>query len=425
MKKILLGLVICIICSSSVFAAEGYVFTAADAQKTPVYSQSLQVKNMPYGQYLKYYNLHPGKIDADFIVLSKDEEKKFLKTLSKTEKENYEYVKKVQKLIQKRDWNKVFQKYPNYFPAYLQYFDMCYSQGHYAEAIRILNKIKDMDRSAQVFDSQLINYTFGFLYFSTNQFTSALNYFKMYEDTNDDFIIYSIANCYYALGKYKTAISYSMKLKELQYQDKELLYSSYFELKDYVQANKYALQLLDENYSFDNLMKVQATSAYDNTKLNYAYKAREIAQSDEQIIYANQAIAPLEQKKLDNATSKMSQFVKIPKWADYQKQIPQNVSVKEISEKQDEFFKTSNQYLKKYQGQQLTNAFSSLSQEYNNYVQDKKNEYYQQQQLEAQKAILIEQQRNNAIQQQRNYIEAQRMYYLTRPYYSPRYYGWW
>ena len=105
--------------------------------------------------------------------------------------------------------------------------------------------------------------------------------------------------------------------------------------------------------------------------------------------------------------------------------MPQGIPVKEITEKQDEFFKTANQYLKKYQGQQLTNAFNSLSQDFNTYVQNKKTEHYQAQQLEAQKALLLEQQRSNALQQQRNYIEAQRMYYLTRPYYSPRYYGWW
>ena len=167
-------------------------------------------------------------------------------------------------------------------------------------------------------------------------------------------------------------------------------------LKDYPQANKYALELLNELYGFDNLMKVQATSAYDNIKLSYAYKAREVAQNDSQIMMANDVIASLEQKKLDASTSKTNQFVKIPKWIDYVKQMPQGIPVSEITEKQDEFFKTANQYLKKYQGQQLTNAFNSLSQDFNTYVQNKKTEYYQAQQLEAQKALLLEQQRSNA-----------------------------
>ena len=334
MKKTLSIFAVCLFLANNVsFAADGYIFTAADTQKAPVFSQSLQVANLPYGEYLKYYNLRYDKIDADFIVLSKDEEKKFLKTLTKSEKENYEYAKKVQKLVQKRDWNKVFEKYPNYLPAYLQYFDECYSRGHYAEALRILYKIKTIDKNSQVFDVRLVNYTLGTLHFSINQFSQALNYFKMYEASGDDLIISSIANCYYGMKNYTSAIKYANKLKEPQYQDKELLYYSYFAMQDYGQANKYAQELLNENYCFENLMKVQATSNYDNTKLTYAYKARDIAQTDEQILLANGVIATLEQKKLDTAGTKLSQFVKIPKWEDYAKQIPQGVTVKEITEK--------------------------------------------------------------------------------------------
>ena len=176
MKKILSILVVSLFLTNNTsFAAEGYIFTATEAQNAPSFSQSLQYKNMPYGEYLKYYNIHPAKIDADFIVLSKDEEKKFLKTLRKSEKENYEYAKKVQKLVQKRDWSKVFDKYSNYFPAYLQYYDECYTRGHFAEALRILYKIQSMDKNGQVFDTRLVNYTLGTLHFSINQYNQALN----------------------------------------------------------------------------------------------------------------------------------------------------------------------------------------------------------------------------------------------------------
>ena len=69
MKKILSTLAVCILLTNNVvFAAEGYVFTAADVQKAPVYSQSLQRTNLLYGEYLKYYNINPSKIDADFIA---------------------------------------------------------------------------------------------------------------------------------------------------------------------------------------------------------------------------------------------------------------------------------------------------------------------------------------------------------------------
>ncbi len=61
------------------------------------YNESLQLKNIPYGNYLKYYNFNSDKIDAEYVKLSGNEEKNFLKTLSKTQEEDYKYVKKIQK----------------------------------------------------------------------------------------------------------------------------------------------------------------------------------------------------------------------------------------------------------------------------------------------------------------------------------------
>ena len=123
MKKIILSLAVLISCVSYAYGAQGYVFTPENTKQVSVYTQSLQLKNIPYASYLKYYNLNPEKIDADFIKLSGTEESNFLKTLTKDEKEDYKYVKKIQKLIDKGEWNKVFEKYPNFLPAYLEYYD--------------------------------------------------------------------------------------------------------------------------------------------------------------------------------------------------------------------------------------------------------------------------------------------------------------
>nr|QGT49865.1 hypothetical protein Melaina855_2520 [uncultured Candidatus Melainabacteria bacterium] len=431
MKKILLTVVVFVFCTCiNTYSAQGYVFSAEDNLK-PVYSQSLQISNTPYGEYLKYYNINAAKIDAEFISLSKNEEEKFLKTLTKDEKENYKYVKKVQKLIAKNNWNKVFDMYPNYLPAYLQYYDLNYQNNNYNEAIRILEKIRKLDAKGQVISSKLINYSFGILYFATNQYNMALNYFMIYKDTGDNFVISNIANCYYALENYTTAIEYAKKLKHLEYADKELLYSANFAIKNYIEANKYAQELLNENYNFGNLMRIYQTIDKDEQKLIYAYKARDVAQNDNQIVRVNKAIADIEQSKLEKSALKVTGFIKIPVWNDFAVQLPANVSAVEITQKQDNFFKTANSYLVKFSGQQLTNAFNSLNQDYNNYVQDKKNQFYQEEQLKAQQALIIEQQRNNMLQQEmireqqiRNYLERQNYYFMSRPYYyhmRPRY----
>ena len=420
-------------CVSYAYGAQGYVFTPENTKQVSVYTQSLQLKNIPYASYLKYYNLNPEKIDADFIKLSGTEESNFLKTLTKDEKEDYKYVKKIQKLIDKGEWNKVFEKYPNFLPAYLQYYDMNYQKGNYPEAIRILTKIHKLDMQGQIINKDLVNYSFGILYFASGQYTHALNYFIMYENSGDNFAISYIAHCYFALGNYSKTVEYCKKMTPLEYQDKELLYLAYFNLQNNAEASKLAQELLKENYNYENLMRVQQTISNDETRLQYAYKARTVAQDDKQITKANEIIGKIEQAKLEKSASKVTGFVKIPRWEEFKKQLPVNVSAAEVTQKQDEFFKTANLYLTKYSGQQLTNAFNSLNQDYTNYVQDKKNQYYQEEQLKAQQALIIEQQRNNMLQQEmireqqiRNYLERQHFYYMSRPYYyyRPRYYMW-
>lgn len=433
MKKIILSLAVLISCVSYAYGAQGYVFTPENTKQVSVYTQSLQLKNIPYASYLKYYNLNPEKIDADFIKLSGTEESNFLKTLTKDEKEDYKYVKKIQKLIDKGEWNKVFEKYPNFLPAYLQYYDMNYQKGNYPEAIRILTKIHKLDMQGQIINKDLVNYSFGILYFASGQYTHALNYFIMYENSGDNFAISYIAHCYFALGNYSKTVEYCKKITPLEYQDKELLYLAYFNLQNNAEASKLAQELLKENYNYENLMRVQQTISNDETRLQYAYKARTVAQDDKQITKANEIIGKIEQAKLEKSASKVTGFVKIPRWEEFKKQLPVNVSAAEVTQKQDEFFKTANLYLTKYSGQQLTNAFNSLNQDYTNYVQDKKNQYYQEEQLKAQQALIIEQQRNNMLQQEmireqqiRNYLERQHFYYMSRPYYyyRPRYYMW-
>lgn len=433
MKKIILSLAVLISCVSYAYGAQGYVFTPENTKQVSVYTQSLQLKNIPYASYLKYYNLNPEKIDADFIKLSGTEESNFLKTLTKDEKEDYKYVKKIQKLIDKGEWNKVFEKYPNFLPAYLQYYDMNYQKGNYPEAIRILTKIRKLDMQGQIVNKDLVNYSFGILYFASGQYTHALNYFIMYENSGDNFAISYIAHCYFALGNFSKTIEYCKKITPLEYQDKELLYLAYFNLQNNAEASKLAQELLKENYNYENLMRVQQTISNDETRLQYAYKARTVAQDDKQITKANEIIGKIEQAKLEKSASKVTGFVKIPRWEEFKKQLPVNVSAAEVTQKQDEFFKTANLYLTKYSGQQLTNAFNSLNQDYTNYVQDKKNQYYQEEQLKAQQALIIEQQRNNMLQQEmireqqiRNYLERQHFYYMSRPYYyyRPRYYMW-
>ncbi len=421
MKKILIisALVLASV-GSCVYAAEGYVFTANDETNS-----SMQINtNAPSYDYLKFYDIDTEIISAKLKVFDSKKEKDFIQTLSKDDRENYKYAKKVEKLVQKGKWNEIYSKYPNYLPAYLEYYDKCISSNDYSNALLVLNKIQNLDRYNMIISADVLNYVYGMLYYNTSQYSNALRYFKIFEYKKDDGIYSSIGNCYYYLNNYQTAISYYKKIKNPTYVDKEYLFSAYLKLGNILEANKIANILLKENYNFKNLMRVEATTSDNTLKLNYAYKARSIAATEEELLRANVEISTLEQKKLDAKVSKLTQFVKVPKWSEIQKQIPENVTTQEISDKQDEFFKTANTYLSRYSGQQLTNAFKSLNEDYINYVTQKKNEYYQEKQIQAQKELVLEQQRHNMLQQQmieeqrmHNYLEEENLYYnMTRPH---------
>lgn len=419
MKKILFGIFCSVFFFCPVFGANSYVFTANNTNSAQTTTQT-QMINIPYGKYLQFYNLNADKIGADYIYLKHSDESTFLKALSKENQENYKYVKKIQKMIAKNKWDEVFSQYPNFYPAYLQYFDVCCNNKNYAEALRILHKIKNLDTGGKIYSQSVLNKAFAQLYYKTGQYQNALQYYKMYESQDDDFILMSIAKCYYNLGDYTQTINYCSKLKNQTYDAKEIIYDSYMRMKDFKNADKYAKELLKLEFNYKNLMRVQANEKNDSARLSYCYHARELAIEEKDIRAVNQLIADLEQKKLENSVSKLNQFIKVPKWNDISKQFPPNMTLQEISAKQDEFFKTANNYLSQYKGQQLTNAFSSLSQEFNNFIQAKQNQYYQEQQILMQQKLLEEQQRQYEIQQQILYEQQMRYFMQRQNYYMNR-----
>ena len=379
--------------------------------------------NMPYKQYLRFYIIDEERINITFKQLSEEDERNFEKTLTKEEKQNYKYTKKVQKLIDKGDWNEVFYKYDDFFPAYIQYYNLCLKRNNYHEALRILNKIKNVDSYNQIFSADVINITMGKLYMSAKQYQTALDYLKTFEASGKDSIYAAIAECYFYMNDNNSALTYMKKIKNPTYDNKELLYSIYIGMQNYTEAHKVAIELAKLKYNYANFMKAQSTAPNEVKKLQYCYQARSATMNENEINEVNKIIVELEQKKLEKQISTLKQFIKVPSWNDIKSQLPENVSTNEICSKQDEFYRTANEYLIKYNGQNLTNAFNSLNQDFVNYIQMKKIEYAQEQQIlqqqqleEAQARAMYIQQMQMQQQQLEHYRRMQRIYYLSRPY---------
>lgn len=424
MKKILACF--CLVVMFSVNSAYAEIFTASNSVYSSEYGINIQ-KNILKDPYLRFYQVDSKNIKAGFNILSNKEEKEFLKTLTKDEKKDYKQVKKIQKLILGNEWDEVFSKYPDYFPAYIQYYDYWHVKNNYQKALPLLEKINKMNVKYQVIEQKALDYNLAVLYFYNAQYSKALSYFKKLDVSSDESIISAIADCYYYTGNYNAAIEYLKKLKTLDYHNKEILFGCYYSTNNLAVANKYAKELLNEVYNYSNLLKVVLTTSNPSSKLSYAYQARNLVAEDNKILEINSIISKLEQDKLNQRVKGLAQFVKVPSWNSILKQIPTTVEPVEISAKQDEFFKEANSYLDRYKGNQLTNAFNSLNQDLTNYIQLKQNEFYQQKQLEAQNKLIEEQKRNNALQQQLIYEQQVRNnYYMSIPFYFSRgYYGWW
>ncbi len=112
MKKILTGLLIFLCFGLINISSQAIVVTQQSSQSFPK-----QVSTLPYGKYLEFYSIDKNNINMNFIALPDEQDRKFMKTLNDTEKENYKYVKKIQKMISKGNWGEVLYKYPDYFPA--------------------------------------------------------------------------------------------------------------------------------------------------------------------------------------------------------------------------------------------------------------------------------------------------------------------
>ena len=391
--------------------SDAIVITANNAQNTKTYT-----KSMPYYNYLKFYTIENGRVQIHFNKMNDEVEKNFVRNLTKEEKQDYKYTKKIQQLIDKGAWGEVLYKYPNFYPALVQYYNNCIEKELYEEALRTMDKIRMADRNYQIFSKNTINDDLGRLYMKNNQYQKALDVYKLYENTGDEKIYSSMAKCYYGIGDYQNAINYIGRIRNRRYEDNELLYTIYSEKNDMPNAHRIAIALNNQKYNFENLMRIQKTSQNDTDRLKYAYQARNTTMNEGDIAIVNEIIANLEQKKIDKQLSKLKIFIKAPKWEYFRNQHPENITAAELCQKQDEFFRTANQYLIKYDGQQLTNAFYSLNQDYMNYVLAKKEQYYREKQQEAEQIMLemqAQQQYINEqlIQQQRmqNYVRMQRI----------------
>ena len=357
-------------------------------------------------------------LPKDYQSACKYSEKMMLKA-----KESFKTEKKIQY------YEKILKKNPRYMPAVYELMFL-YAKNfqaqevyNYAKQLRTLN-------TTNLIPPDMITDIIARSCFQLNRFQEAANEFETIKDFNIASRNYLIlAETYLKLVDYENAIKYASKIppeNHNYYNALEFLYISYYNLGDTQTAYKYAKELnrlkpLDAK----NYLRLAYCCGNNNVqKLTYLYKAKEILlkQPDQELYKTDKLIAGIEQIKIDNAHKNITDFVVKPDWQkNFIENSPDmNFYIKNWSKPQDEFFKTANNCIAKYHGNNLVKCFEALNNSEEKRIQELKEELKEIKELQKQREQELMMQKMLLLQQQMNYNRY--YYYPYRYLYSPYFY---
>lgn len=347
--------------------------------------------------------------------------------LTKSDKSKYKFAQKYMQKAQNsvkaekkiKYYEKILKKYPDYMPALydLMFLHAANSQSHQvyncAQKLRLLNQ-------NNILPKDMLTDIIARSCFHLGKYTEAAKEFETITDPEiikRNYLI--LSETYLKLNDFNNVIKYASKIPESDfnfYNAVELLYVANFNLKNTQKAYVYSQKLISlKPDNALNYMRAAQTCCDKNLKLNYLYKAKKLLLKNPDIILytVDNMIAGLEQPKIDNAYKKITDFVVKPDWTKiYINNSPDiNFYVENWSKRQDEFFKTANNCISKYSGNNLVKCFEAL-----NLDEDKKTQEIKEHLKELQE---IQKQKEQEVMLQRLMLLQQQMYYNRYYYYFP------
>ena len=375
----------------------------------------------PRPDYANFYNIS-NDLKVSFVMLDKDGEKR----LAKDEKKLYKKLLKNEKYISKGKFEKVEKSYPDLIPNMIRLMDFYNTKGEYEKSLEYAKKIKENDKWNLVAKDSL-DYRFGVLYSRLGDYLNSNNYLLPYAKFKNpvyEASLFQLAQNYFYMQDYKSAVTYAGKIPvgSLFFaQAQEILYTSYTILKNPACAYKAASALIkcDPNNP-NNYMKLAYITSNPEEKLINYYKAKNLyfAQNSLAMVKKiNELIVNLEQPKIDKAYSKITKYCKKPDWVKIKKR-NQDLLKDDVTywdRRQDEFFETANDCIKRYTGDNLAACFSDINatqMELDRDLVQENARRVEAKQREEQNLLLIQQ---NALINEQNRLRYYQWYY-------PRYY---
>ncbi len=357
--------------------------------------------------------------------------------LSRAEKSEYKYAEKMMlkaKESSKPDkkikyYEKILDKIPNYIPAVYELMFLYSGEFKADEVKKQAEKLREIDTN-NIIPPDIITDIIARSSFQLKQYEQAAFEFEQIKDPNIQLKNYLIlSETFLRLGNYKKSIQYGTKITPSShdyYRATEILYTASNNSGDINSASKYAQTLINLRPNVaKNYLRAAASCINDNDcKLNYLYKAKKIfLKSPEPELYkTDKLIAEIEQRKIDNSYKQITDFLVKPEWQKLYIENSPNINfyIENWSKPQDNFFKTANECISKYKGNNLVKCFEALNNseekrigEVKEYLKELKElQKRQEQELLLQKLLIL--------QQQMNYNRY--YYYPYRYIYQPYYY---
>ena len=382
---------------------------------------SFAYANTPVPNYAKYYKISDN-LNITFKQLNDQEQKQ----LSKEDKKLYKKLAKNEKYTAKGKLEKADSYLPNHIPNMLRLMEFYNSKEEYTRALEYANRILETDKWNMV-PKPSLDYKFGVLYSRLGDYLTSNNYlipYTKYKNPVYDVSLFQIGQNYFYMQDYKNAAAYVLKVPANSpyfVPSQEILYTSYTILKNSAGAYKAAAALIKYDSSNpNNYMRLAYTTTNPDEKLINYYKAKTLyyaGNSPAMVARVNELIAPLEQNKINRAYAKITGYCKKPDWAKIRKRNQDLLKddIRYWDNRQDEFFETANDCIKRYSGNNLTACFTDLNSSQIELDRDLAQENARRleaKQREEQNQLLIQQ---NALINEQNRLR----YYQ---WYSPRYY---
>jgi hypothetical protein len=148
---------------------------------------------------------------------------------------------------------------------------------------------------------------------------------------------------------------------EMYVNAQEVLFRCLYRQKNIKEAYIVAKRLIDiDSRNPKHYLRAVSCTTNNDEKLRYLYKARDLTNDSTAELEINSTIITLEHQKIVNAVKSSKKFIETPNWVEIISPVASYGNDMYWLERQDKFFKSTNDCIKNYTGSELSACFTSI-----------------------------------------------------------------